>query len=401
MKRLLIFKSNNVSDIKNAIVKENRILYDAGLIDNNKIILMPDDMKIKSNKLYLVTDKNINNLVMDNINNEILKSHSYLIFSITDINLLKSLKNTQIFEFNGIDENDTVNSIIKKLPLNITDSALNKLKTYLSKVKVDDEFGLIETIVLKHYEDTDDEIITNNDIPDIPTEHISIKLENSQNKSANKEEEAIIDNQDTQEENANQSAEIHKEVKPDTTVPIRNESIVEDEAANTNSIVQDYIELDETTTDIEIKNEDNVDITNHKTCVIKPDDADKVLNTIKDTYLKTIYFIRKQNDSKWDKMLKAFEDAVNSNYFNVSGCKLYMEQSDDYGSELYHILYEAEVETGKYKLITANVPRKFKHIGCFKCNYEWDFDETEKKVGEIYQVTCPACKNILNLCRTE
>ena len=66
---------------------------------------------------------------------------------------------------------------------------------------------------------------------------------------------------------------------------------------------------------------------------------------------------------------------------------MYLEQSDDYSTHLYELLYKLDEASQSF---VKEVVHQVEHMGCPICNKEWDEDVTFLVTG-IHHIQCPGC----------
>lgn len=86
---------------------------------------------------------------------------------------------------------------------------------------------------------------------------------------------------------------------------------------------------------------------------------------------------------------RVIDESLETLDFSESPIKKYIDVSKDFSTDLYKRLY-SQTEPLRRKFET-DIKRKYKHLTCFNCSFEWDEDVTFAE-GEVCTAECPKCK---------
>ena len=112
-----------------------------------------------------------------------------------------------------------------------------------------------------------------------------------------------------------------------------------------------------------------------------------LLEDLRTMYKDTIRFMNDTCNAQYRIIVNSMQDAVDKNVYKQQFTKMYLNVSDDTGSELYRKLYDIDVATQKFH---KTVVHQVKHMGCFNCGTNWDEDITFLPHGP-HTVRCPHC----------
>lgn len=112
-----------------------------------------------------------------------------------------------------------------------------------------------------------------------------------------------------------------------------------------------------------------------------------LLNQLIDKHNQCIKIIDDSYNTGFYPIKSTLQECVNKKVFNRQYCRIYMDISNDYTTELYNNLYELDQMVQDFH---KSVVRKKLHLGCPNCGSEWDEDLTFLTPG-IHEVSCPKC----------
>lgn len=112
-----------------------------------------------------------------------------------------------------------------------------------------------------------------------------------------------------------------------------------------------------------------------------------LLNQLIDKHNQCIKIIDDSYNTGFYSIKSTLQECVNKKVFNRQYCRIYMDISNDYTTELYNNLYELDQMVQDFH---KSVVRKKLHLGCPNCGSEWDEDLTFLTPG-IHEVSCPKC----------
>lgn len=112
-----------------------------------------------------------------------------------------------------------------------------------------------------------------------------------------------------------------------------------------------------------------------------------LLHQLIDKHNQCIKIIDDSYNTSFYPIKSTLQECVNKKVFNRQYCRIYMDISNDYTTELYNNLYELDQMVQDFH---KSVVRKKLHLGCPNCGSEWDEDLTFLTPG-IHEVSCPKC----------
>lgn len=112
-----------------------------------------------------------------------------------------------------------------------------------------------------------------------------------------------------------------------------------------------------------------------------------LLHQLIDKHNQCIKIIDDSYNTGFYPIKSTLQECVNKKVFNRQYCRIYMDISNDYTTELYNNLYELDQMVQDFH---KSVVRKKLHLGCPNCGSEWDEDLTFLTPG-IHEVSCPKC----------
>lgn len=112
-----------------------------------------------------------------------------------------------------------------------------------------------------------------------------------------------------------------------------------------------------------------------------------LLHQLIDKHNQCIKIIDDSYNTGFYPIKSTLQECVNKKVFNRQYCRIYMDISNDYTTELYNNLYELDQMVQDFH---KSVVRKKLHLGCPGCGNEWDEDLTFLTPG-IHEVSCPKC----------
>lgn len=112
-----------------------------------------------------------------------------------------------------------------------------------------------------------------------------------------------------------------------------------------------------------------------------------LLHQLIDKHNQCIKIIDDSYNTGFYPIKSTLQECVNKKIFNRQYCRIYMDISNDYTTELYNNLYELDQMVQDFH---KSVVRKKLHLGCPNCGSEWDEDLTFLTPG-IHEVSCPKC----------
>ena len=114
----------------------------------------------------------------------------------------------------------------------------------------------------------------------------------------------------------------------------------------------------------------------------------ELLKKIQAMYKEVHQYILDECDSRWRLIGNKIADTIkDKTYGKTQWCLLYLEQSDDYSTHLYELLYKLDEASQNF---VKEVVHQVEHMGCPICNKEWDEDVTFLVTG-IHHIQCPGC----------
>lgn len=112
-----------------------------------------------------------------------------------------------------------------------------------------------------------------------------------------------------------------------------------------------------------------------------------LLHQLIDKHNQCIKIIDDSYNTGFYPIKSTLQECVNKKVFNRQYCRIYMDISNDYTTELYNNLYELDQMVQDFH---KSIVRKKLHLGCPNCGSEWDEDLTFLTPG-IHEVSCPKC----------
>ena len=112
-----------------------------------------------------------------------------------------------------------------------------------------------------------------------------------------------------------------------------------------------------------------------------------LLHQLIDKHNQCIKIIDDSYNTGFYPIKSTLQECVNKKVFNRQYCRIYMDISNDFTTELYNNLYELDQMVQDFH---KSVVRKKLHLGCPNCGSEWDEDLTFLTPG-IHEVSCPKC----------
>jgi len=113
----------------------------------------------------------------------------------------------------------------------------------------------------------------------------------------------------------------------------------------------------------------------------------ELLEGLRTKYKDAIRYMNETCNAQYRIIVNSMQDAVDKDVYKQQYTKMYLNVSDDTGTELYRKLYDVDIATQQFH---KDVVHQVKHIGCFNCGKNWDEDITFLSHGP-HTVRCPHC----------
>jgi hypothetical protein len=112
-----------------------------------------------------------------------------------------------------------------------------------------------------------------------------------------------------------------------------------------------------------------------------------IMNELRAACEETIDVLEESYSALYRPIIKKIKECMASSKFDVQFSRMYMENSNDYSTKEYAMIYMLDE---KIKNSYNKVIHKIQHMGCPGCGVEWDEDLTFLSKG-IHEITCPKC----------
>ena len=326
----------------------------------------------------------------------------------------KKLNINEPYEIIHVDSFFNWNAFFQKLKLDGATEDLFSDFTFEMKSELKKNCTKILTQVLyAHYKVNDDNKITDADVKmirDLASKNLnhenvqksvtiakSEKSSDSKNDSKNGTERKDASSANTLAAKIVRARQTEFPASNDSTKHNKNEhdetdSIERDEDNSKNLNAEDNNENDEMS-DVpkptETINRASKIITKEELTKEEEKENERLLNELCTLYKSTIQFMTESCNAQYRIIINKMQDCLDTITFKQQFTKMYLDVSNDTGSELYKRLYDIDEATQRFQ---KTVIHQIKPLACYNCGAQWKEDITFLPKG-IHSVRCPHCYN--------